>query len=198
MSVCHVTSTPEGRAAFHYIFYAERQTVSIFPSDLLQVCSNTSLGAQRCADEGGPVAPTPGYVAAVITQTDGAWPPPLSPLQIVSDTEPLVLASPAPAVHTPGVTPFQYVVLAPTNWPFVVLGELDKAVPMSRVRFGELNVTKSSLTWELKGVAGEKVHIYWSRMMVYSFVVCEMSPQGQATLVCGGVQAYSDCVCGPK
>ena len=192
VSVC------EGRSAFHYVFYAGHQPTTIFPSELLQVCSNTSLGARRCADEGGAIAPTPGYVAAIITQTGGAWPPALSPLQIVTETEPLELAPPAPAVHTPGVTNFQYAVLAPAHWPFVVLGELDKVVPLSRVRFGELKLTKSSLTWEVRGGVGEKVSIYWSRMMVYSVVVCEMSPQGQATLVCGGAQALSECTCEPK
>ena len=94
------------------------------------------------------------------------------------------------------MTPFQYVVLAPTNWAFVVFGELDKAVPLSRVRFGALHVTERALTWAVRGGAGEEVRIFWARAetKVLESVVCTLT-QGEGTLSCGAPHSATKCVC---
>ena len=146
----------------------------IYPKDLLQPCSGTALGKLRGCnahmDKGLPANSTI-YAAATITETGGAWPPTRttrSPLVEVTPTKPLVLRPPLATTEstaTKGVVSFSYVVLAPAlgGTPWFVLGELEKVVPVSPTRFGDLTTSGSTLTWELSGESDEEVTISYAQ-----------------------------------
>ena len=83
-------------------------------------------------DSGLPAAAT-SYIAAIITETGGAWPPTAQNLVEVTPTKPLKLTPPSASSSSPGgVVGFSYAVLAPAlgGTPWAILGELNKVVPV--------------------------------------------------------------------
>jgi len=184
-------------AGFHFVFYAGEEAMRITPSDLLVVCSNTTLGARRCHEGGAGAVDDEEFVAVSITQTGGVWPAAVE-LQTVSETEPLVLSPPKAPQGSAGVVPFSYVMLAPnaarglggSSW--VILGELDKVVPVSPGRFGAATATSAGLTWELKGAVGEVVAISYTRTgtLALRTVQCTMDTTGRAVLMCDTDQCH--------
>lgn len=184
------------RAGHHVVFVSGSDPVVIRPSDLLPVCGTTIIASRRC----GEVTPTTSYIAVVITETGGVWPAAATSSQtitIVTETSPLSLSAPPVPPGSKGVVPFVYVALAPWQsghscggW--VVLGELDKAVPISPNRFGTLT---SAGTWELVGAPGEKVWLTAVRDGDVSTLytqACILSSEGAGTLTCG---IASGCSC---
>lgn len=208
-------------SVYHYVFFELRGSVTLYPSDLLQPCSNTTLGAQRCAAAELTVTAAPStYVAAVITQTGGAWPPASQTLQIVAADSPLVLQSNSGVAVgrkgegeralAPGQVPFTYVVLAPqrlSGSAWTVFGELDKVTPVSPSRFGALavNVADGSLKWGVAGAPNEVVHISYTAVkeggkgkgegvprINLETMDCMLGSTGTAVFSCAGA---GPCVC---
>ena len=196
----------QAQVTYHTVFYQGTESITLFPSDLLSPCGNTTISAQHCGAAKGPDAV---YAAAIVTETGGIWPPPAQSVQVVTATSPLEL-SPPPAAQGKagdGVVPFQYVVLAPcsgqnggtegSNW--VVFGELDKVMPVSAERFSDLLVSSDSsgeiaLDWRISGAPGESVHVSWAVVKEYTVrtSTCILGSEGTANFSC---QSGSGCGC---
>jgi hypothetical protein len=197
------------RTAFHYVFYTAHEgspsAITLQVDELLESCSTSTLGARRCRSEGG-ATEDDAFLAAVITQTGhggGGWAgTDHGKLTLVDKDHPLTLAPPQPARATPGLERFQYVLLAPlgrggkglAGSGFVILGELDKVVPVSTARFHGLTGTRSgALSWPLTGAVGEVITISYALATdtaTLKSVKCIFATTA-ATLTCSG----STCKC---
>jgi hypothetical protein len=147
----------------HYVLIVgergEAANATIYPLDLLETCSNTTLGKARCAADFPTQPPAQPrlapqgvaaahedegrtFLAATVTQTGGAWGVHDQELQRVSSTQPLDLSAPpvaddAAEAVARGALAFSYVVLAPVlSSGYAVFGELDKVVSIDRRRTG--------------------------------------------------------------
>jgi hypothetical protein len=181
------------RDAHHVVFYAGQKTVELRPRDLLGVCSDGAIGAKRCSVP-SPVASS--YLATVVTETGGLWPAAGTTAQLVTDASPLRLQPPAAPSGSKGVVPFVHVALAPVGedtamgaTPFVVLGELDKVVPVSSARFGALTVSADgTFKWDLMGAPGEIVSVWYAKAgeekPALMSAKCTMTAVGVCTLQC--------------